>query len=711
MKKLLFYIAAMAITIGCSDQIEEGLSTDPATPSEGTVPVKLYLTSEGDSAASRVVINDDLSVDWQVGDKIVAYSLEQKKTTEIYAKADETTGELYFEGELYTGKNRIYTGNVYNKNSDYAYVCLFTMLSTGSSTPIYPKMVSSDVIEIEESEDATVIKSYDIYMQHISAMVKLNLTFKNTPTDWAAILGDGFKISEIRLGGSPDSSTTEGDEYVDVMTYVKTDPTKGALEDGFLLEADGVYNYNISYSTSFLDSYTTPNYIADGDMLSIELAVDPSTFIIEDGEKLRIRLTFNPENSGDFNNIYVVDYISNNSGETFEAARATYNTINKTFDLGPVVYGDTWPNYAAESFAGGAGTSESPYQIATAEQLAYLSKVVALGGDSTDTYYELTDNINLEGQEWYPIGDSDNPFKGNFDGNDKSISNLTINITSSYQGLFGYAIAATIESVTLSEPSISGSSYVGAICGYAKGNSDNKGTTISKCSVDGGSVTGSSYVGAICGYAKGNSDNKGTTISKCCVDGGSVAGSSCVGAICGYAKGTTISKCCVDGGSVTGSGHVGGVVGENYTYSTVTECYNTGSVTGKSIYTGGVVGYNNTYSTVTECYNTGDVEGSSNCVGGVVGYNRDNSTVKECYNTGDVEGSSGYVGGVVGYNSNSSTATACYNTGSVEGSDYVGGVVGCNYSSSTVTECYNTGSVTGKGSYTGGVVGNNYSKS
>lgn len=42
---------------------------------------------------------------------------------------------------------------------------------------------------------------------------------------------------------------------------------------------------------------------------------------------------------------------------------------------------DNWIDYAAESFAGGDGTSGSPYEIATPQQLALLAKNVNAGDD------------------------------------------------------------------------------------------------------------------------------------------------------------------------------------------------------------------------------------------------------------------------------------------------------------------------------------------
>ena len=305
---------------------------------------------------------------------------------------------------------------------------------------------------------------------------------------------------------------------------------------------------------------------------------------------------------------------------------------------------------AERSFAGGTGTADDPYQIATAEQLKEFAKLVNDDG-KTDASAVLTDDIDLNPDmkidedgtvtngdklaQWTPIGTSINQYRGTFNGAGHTISGLYINDRSAdYQGLFGYVSTGGI----VKDLSVSGT------------------------------VSGVSTVGGIAGQNNGNVIN------------------------------------CAFSGSVSGSDRVGGVVG--YNNSSVENCYNTGTVTGPDSvigsYVGGVVGYNN--SNVENCYNTGTVTGSDSAlggVGGVVGYNNDGASVENCYNTGDISG--GVSGGVVGQNSG--TVKNCYNTSSVKGDWYVGGVVG--YNNDSVKNCYNTGKVTGTriDDYVGGVGG------
>ena len=103
----------------------------------------------------------------------------------------------------------------------------------------------------------------------------------------------------------------------------------------------------------------------------------------------------------------------------------------------------TKPLICAAQFAGGAGTADDPYQIATAEQLD------AIGADSTcwDKHFKLVDDIDLrdyKGTDFHTIGywqsDKDNkPFTGVFDGGGHSLSNFQpMYLDRSGVGLFGY---------------------------------------------------------------------------------------------------------------------------------------------------------------------------------------------------------------------------------------------------------------------------------
>ena len=347
--------------------------------------------------------------------------------------------------------------------------------------------------------------------------------------------------------------------------------------------------------------------------------------------------------------------------------------------------GEVWDGSVAESFAGGSGTAENPYQIANGAQLAKLAQDVNGGKNYAGTYFVLTADIllnDIDGWEnwgstapanpWTPIGNSSQPFTGTLDGAGHSVSGIYINSGTDYQGLVGVlGSGGALQNLGVKASYIKGSNFVGGVCGM------NMMGNVINC-YNSGSVAGTGgYVGGLCG------ENYATVTN--CYNSGSLAGSEGVGGLCGMNSGTVTN--CYNTGSVEGDYSVGGLCGMNS--GTVTNCYNTGSVTGNYAYVGGLCGQN--YATVTNCYNTGTVTGTGDYVGGVCGGNyvggvcggNYDGTVTNCYNTGKVTGSND-VGGVCGYNGGS--ITNCYNTGSVTGSDFVGGVCGENYT--TVTNCY-----------------------
>ncbi|MCY0869187.1 MAG: hypothetical protein OWT27_01175, partial [Firmicutes bacterium] len=131
--------------------------------------------------------------------------------------------------------------------------------------------------------------------------------------------------------------------------------------------------------------------------------------------------------------------------------------------------------YAASSpFAGGSGTSLSPYQIDTPAQLEAVATCVNKGNDR-GAYYELCNNINLKSvSNFTPIGTCDDGFCGTFDGNGHAICNLSVSLPSvDYVGLFGLADHATIENLTLDGATVTGGGCegTGALAGAACDNS------------------------------------------------------------------------------------------------------------------------------------------------------------------------------------------------------------------------------------------------
>ena len=252
---------------------------------------------------------------------------------------------------------------------------------------------------------------------------------------------------------------------------------------------------------------------------------------------------------------------------------------------------------------------------------------------------------------WFPIGDISNPFTAVFEGNGHTISNLYINGTNTYVGLFGeLGPRGKIRNLGIKGGSVTGDDQTGGLVGH-----NDFGTIIacySTVTVEARGPYGD--VGGLVGL-----NNNGSTI-RASYTTGSVAGRGSIGGLVGKNLGT-ISACYARGNAeATGDrGKAGGLVGYNVgeNLGTIIACYSTVTVEarGANSDVGGLVGYNDLGSIIT-CYATGNVEatGAYSKAGGLVGYN-EGSWIRACYATGTAAatGSESKAGGLVGYNRNS----------------------------------------------------------
>ncbi len=275
-----------------------------------------------------------------------------------------------------------------------------------------------------------------------------------------------------------------------------------------------------------------------------------------------------------------------------------------------------------EPWGGGDGSAGyKAYEISTVEQLKELAKHVNEGQDYSGKYFKLTANIDLAGEDWTPIGTKEHSFKGHFDGNNKTISNLTINNADlDYAGLFGkLETSGELKNVTINNVSITAGAQVGALAGSAYTG------TVSGVTVKGNiQIKGSYKVGGLAGegYAK---------IDKCVVDGAdgsTITGSykatnlegDCVGGLVGFrGEGTTIvtTSCTVNNVMVTGTRKVGGLIGSTFYNNTVTDC----SVENVTVGTNATAEYANDNQ-------------KTMCVGGLLGIFNDNGgkgTLSNCW--------------------------------------------------------------------------------
>ncbi|MBQ6899498.1 MAG: hypothetical protein IJN72_01535 [Firmicutes bacterium] len=113
----------------------------------------------------------------------------------------------------------------------------------------------------------------------------------------------------------------------------------------------------------------------------------------------------------------------------------------------------------------GEGTEANPYLITKLTEFKWFRDAVNAGNSYSGKHIRLENNLDLNSEEWIPIGNSTNKFQGTFDGNYQTISNLVITGNNSYVGLFGFTTNGEIKNLTLNNASVSGYLGVGALAG------------------------------------------------------------------------------------------------------------------------------------------------------------------------------------------------------------------------------------------------------
>ncbi len=308
---------------------------------------------------------------------------------------------------------------------------------------------------------------------------------------------------------------------------------------------------------------------------------------------------------------YELDSISVNgtpiSGTTFPMPAANV-TITATFK-------QTTPVVVPE------GSKDNPIVINTAEQLRNLSAAVAGGNSYTGKYIVLGSDIDLNGQEWTPIGPTEKlAFKGNFDGQGHTVSGIKIsNATTNSGGLFGFVVTdGYFGNFAIAESDINVKYYAGAAAAKIQAAEISSITVKEDVTV----VSGES-IGGVFGRVVGG--NLTHIVNYATVRGiYGVYSNSFAGGICGTLGGNATLTYSANYGKVGGAlynGGLAGITGANGGGATVKNCYNRGVVeyTGtENTFVGGIVGsialkkqttthsYENVYNlgTVSKTYNS-----------------------------------------------------------------------------------------------------------
>ena len=322
-------------------------------------------------------------------------------------------------------------------------------------------------------------------------------------------------------------------------------------------------------------------------------------------------------------------------------------------------------------------------------EVQYATLAAALAAAKDGDTVKLLKDITLT-ETWTPIGTENAPFKGTFDGQGYTITNLKID-SGDYTGLIGVLDAGTVKNVKFASVNIS---TTGTDVGAAVGRIINNGK-VENVQVLSGSVSGAKRVGGVVGCIKAYG-----SVADCSNAATVSATTYNVGGIVGAAYYTETGKAmqisgCTNTGAVTSDGvGAGGIVGLSAAH--VTGCENSAAVTGTGTSIGGIVGEQKSYGSVTNCTNSAAVTNNSTDpttsygTGGIIGWLR-------YHGTG--EASAYEVSAIISVTGNS-------NSGSVNGGNDAGGIIGTCYNSAVVTKNANTAESLSATTFAAGIVGN-----
>lgn len=301
-------------------------------------------------------------------------------------------------------------------------------------------------------------------------------------------------------------------------------------------------------------------------------------------------------------------------GESNFQISAYYNNIelfNFTFYVG-----------ATNTFNGGDGSEEYPYNISNASQLLLVANDLSAN-------YRLISDINCAGVTISTLGDAKQHFNGVFDGNGHTITNLSISssypdddIRPLYVGIFGYIENGVVKNLSINNANINSLKeidnlqatvsdnyyYNGIISGYSEG-------IISNCSVKNSTLTVSRHNETV---------NKNINV---------YAG-GIVGENCGIIRDCAVEDVTIDAKSYhsyeaekdadnRNNVYVGGIAGESYGYidncgvnsktsiAAFAESYCSAKKTTKypfiEVRAGGIVGKVNTVGNITKVFSAASV--------------------------------------------------------------------------------------------------------
>ncbi len=590
MKRLYTILVSAILVVGCS----EADITDGA----GSLATKGATIDINSSPSSRVAVDnsdENWSLTWCEGDALSSLLVDGEGNTSINSNtftiaaedisADGATAQI--SGDVATGAEQmilVYPASSFTATAE-GYAVASPKNVVDMSEPyahlgaIMPLV--SDKIALSDGSG-----NYSTTMHHLSTVIEMGINFEGLDQNY------NYKLINYNI------STISGASLTPLNIYI--DPAKSYGDEDFAY-------YNTSSYSGDTNIPISSCPVTNGTPVVIPIALLPFELTATDYLNIHMILEVSDkEGKNESFTIGVTENVHNTSGQTVAFEAGTYNSIKHTYDISEEVelYTPTWISKGALSFEGGDGSAESPYEIASPEQLARLAALSTNmeNQELLSQHFALTKDIDISQYPWYGIIF----FYGTFNGQYHTVSGIN-----GLSTLFSSCYDATICKVN-----VEGELFEGEI---------------------GGSIVQAATSSKI--YDCSSSIPQNCTMF--------AAG------VVAYASQGCIITNCYNTATITSEMMAGGIVGCTDSSVTIVNCYNRADITAPNA--GGVLGYAMGASDATlnirSSYNVGEVTG-----GGIIGQNSSSQIILDaCYST---TGDDTDANGKAMPDSNSSLATA-----------------------------------------------------
>ena len=591
MKKLFTFISIMALSVMALQSCEMEVIIDEPTDIVADSYKEITLSAGlGDGTKSML---DGVHVVWEVGEEVAVY-------------ADGFSGVNRFSVVSVDGTNVVISGSVPEGASKLTAVYPFDSAVSCKGNEVRMRIPAEQKLGESRTIASDALCSVAVYPD-----LNSKACFRNVCTLLSFSLKAPESISALQLLSAP-SDAGKDQDIVSVTVSADSEPA--------VINEAGGFDVKIIPAESF--QAATKYYVA----------VPPC----------------NPMNGLSTRLFKGVKAASN------ESAGSQVLQRNHVVSLGELSEDGAQYKYFWH-FSGGAGTAEEPFEISTAKDLDSLSYYSNLSDATlfTSACYKQTADIDMKGITFNPVAQNSS-FKGVYDGNGKSVSNLKIASTvSKPAGFIAKGEGAVLKDLSFINVDIDSKYvYCGALVGYASK------CAISNCYVSGQvrQYTGGITVGeANVGYSGGLVGwMDSTTLSNCTLDGNATFYGKFSGGCVGYAKNSIVENCRVTKDHTVNVYYhwAGGVIGKAEGANTLIKgCSFEGNLTNVGYILGGIVGQV-MGGRVEECVfgSYGDMGSDKYFVGGIVGAAVPTAdiVIDKCAVYGRVKGQYS-VGAVVGY--------------------------------------------------------------